>query len=315
MGYTGFAGFEGLPVGGLGGRRAHGYAEEIGSGAVRGAETGTNSGTNFRRPMRDPHVHALTYGLMTLEAVMFENPPPVEWETEAFHLRLEDGSARVEMIEHFATEEEARARVEPFLRTWEIEYGLWAGESEFWFVFQRAELIDRDPPPRPTGGGPVQLEGHDAGVSSEEASLTVRETRHSYHGPPQDFVVTPDVETLWNRWEGYLGGREPLQSTAYFCLTVIEAQAGGGKRRREKAARVLSLEPRVLDTLGHLTSDVGDDLSARKFNPAGRPLSGQEEAWVEAAVRMVIRRLGQLAADPARPLPILGMSDLPDLGT
>lgn len=41
-------------------------------------------------------------------------------------------------------------------------------------------------------------------------------TLHKYPDPPKLFILTPDVETLWHRYEGYLQGKEPLSSMAYF---------------------------------------------------------------------------------------------------
>jgi len=40
--------------------------------------------------VRDPHVEALHYALVTSDRVTFNSPPPVEAEREAFTLRLAD---------------------------------------------------------------------------------------------------------------------------------------------------------------------------------------------------------------------------------
>ena len=62
--------------------------------------------------IRDPHVVALYYRMLTDESVSFTDPPPVEWETDAFRARLQDGVARFELIEHYPSAEAARERVE-----------------------------------------------------------------------------------------------------------------------------------------------------------------------------------------------------------
>jgi hypothetical protein len=98
---------------------------------------------------------------------------------------------------------------------------------------------------------------------------------------------------------------------AYFCLTVVEERAGG----RDKAAGRYAIEPNVLKTLGRLTSTVGDDKEARKAKgrTERRPHTGAEKAWIEAAVRALIRRAGEWASDPRASLPQIIMSDLPRL--
>ena len=70
--------------------------------------------------MRDPHVSTLIYRIETDETVVFDNPEPLERETEAFRMRLADGVLRLEMKEHHASEQSARGRVEPHIRSWEL---------------------------------------------------------------------------------------------------------------------------------------------------------------------------------------------------
>lgn len=96
---------------------------------------------------------------------------------------------------------------------------------------------------------------------------------------------------------------------AYFCLTVIEAFAGN----RKKAARSLRISREVLRTLGNLASNRGDEKTARKVWPrrALTPLSPQEAAWIEAAIKVIIRRVGEGRVNTS--LLEITMSDLPSL--
>jgi hypothetical protein len=118
--------------------------------------------------------------------------------------------------------------------------------------------------------------------------------------------MKPDAESILLRYHGYLDGREPLPSMAYFCLTVVEAKTGG----REIAATAYRIEKAVLSTMGELASLRGDRLTARKASVV-QPLTGQERAWLEAAVKMLIWRLGDTRKRSA--LPLITMSDLPTL--
>ena len=130
-----------------------------------------------------------------------------------------------------------------------------------------------------------------------------------YLAPPQNFCVTPDVETLWTRYEGYLRGREPLLPMAYFCLTVIEAAYNG----RANAAKHLNVAEAFLDRIGKLASTKGDSLTARKIDVLStkRSLSGLETTWLQEALPALIRRLGE--AHSPIPSKRLDMKDFPPL--
>jgi hypothetical protein len=79
--------------------------------------------------MNDPHVESLCYRLTIDETHgRFENPPPLEHETAAYRMRLEDGVLTVEMKEHHATVESAKERVDNALRAWGSSRG---GHSSF----------------------------------------------------------------------------------------------------------------------------------------------------------------------------------------
>jgi hypothetical protein len=77
------------------------------------------------------------------------------------------------------------------------------------------------------------------------------------------------------------------------------------------------IEPKVLETLGRLHSHRGDLTNRRKLEHERElhepPLTSQESTWMEAAVRRLIRRVGEYAADPTAPCPTLSMRDLPSV--
>lgn len=84
---------------------------------------------------------------------------------------------------------------------------------------------------------------------------------------------------------------------------------------RRKVAKKYYIDMDVLQTLGRLTSTVGDTQTARKFDAgqSPRPYTGTETVWVEAAIRALILRVGKWAYDPNSPMPKLTMADLPKL--
>jgi hypothetical protein len=135
--------------------------------------------------------------------------------------------------------------------------------------------------------------------------------RSQYPQPPEDFVASPNVESLWNRFEGYKSRKEPLLSMAFFCLTMIESIAGN----RSKAGQKYRISRSVLDTLARLASRSGDLNEARKYdlNSPGVSLTGEERQWIETTIRTIIRRIGEHEAQPSRPLGTTTMQDLPSL--
>lgn len=224
----------------------------------------------------------------------FQNPPPIERDTAGFRMTLRDGQIRFEFNEHHASVRSAQDSLANFLRAWEIDAGLRIGAGEIQFVYERAGITDRNPPPP----GEAQVIGLQGIASGEAFGIgTIRLSRSSYPEPPKAFTVSPNVETLWQRYEGYLENREPLSSMAYFCLTVIENSVGQQSGRRKAAAAKYNVHLDVLNKLGEITERRGDPATARKMNANLVPHTRREIEWIETAVKAIIRRVGEVEAD------------------
>jgi len=250
--------------------------------------------------MRDPHVEWLEYELQT--NLIFDNPPPFRWQGSAFEVTLNNAILRVDMRAHFATVEEARPALEQFLQTWEIDTALTCGQREMTFEFKNARVVDRNPPPP---GPAVTGTGTMAGRASVSAVGKV--TRKTYPAVPTNFTAVPDVISLWNRFEGYKAGREPIASMAYFCFTLIKNRHGS----TDAARKALSVDHAVLKRLSELSTNRGDVSTARKMTASLTPFTTQETQWLEAVVRALIRRVGEIASGYS-PLQ-LTMTQLPKL--
>jgi hypothetical protein len=256
--------------------------------------------------MGQPYVESLVYKVESAEDIIYDSPPPIglnnmgKWEG-----RLENGILTCRMKTHYASVTEARKEVESYLRAWEIHAALCHGRRSFKFALDNAKTID-------LGTGDA--------VVYRKASFTAQTVRKvtaryaSYPPPPEAFKLSPDVESLWHRYEGYLDGKEPLSAMAYWCLTMIEANYGQGKRKA--AARTINVDPEVLNILGQLTSTKGDITTARKAPERGKwqPLSGTERTWIEAVVKRLIWRVGEYAGcDDSSTLTRVSMLDFPRL--
>jgi hypothetical protein len=269
--------------------------------------------------MNDPHVVSLEYRLVVSEDIVrYIDPPPIPWNTLDFHAVLADGILTCKMIRHFASIQEARNVVEPYLRAWELEAALHQGHIELRFAYNnKAEIIDLNPVPSPPPGSRSYLKGLGTVTVIGSASLSTIVNRRTYPDPPSDFRVTPNVETMWHRYQGYLEGREPLQAMAYLCLTLLEFDqpSNSGPRRpsrkRVAAANKYNIDISVLEILGELTSTKGNPTTARKYEATLQELTGKERNWIDAAIRALIRRVGEY--DPQKSLPPLTMQDLPSL--
>jgi hypothetical protein len=266
--------------------------------------------------MNDPHVESLLYRLKTAETLEFKDPPPLEYATDELRMSLAEGWLTVWPNDHFASEEDARATVEPYLRTWEASEAVRRfGRREMRFEFESSKVIDRDPPP-PGAPQVVQVKSLEMRAELGIHIKGVLKKELCYPPPPEGFVASPEVEYMLARYEQYLKG-EPLLTMAYACLTFLRyfSENAPVENAHKKVEHVYGVHKPVLDKLGNLTSVLGDYASARKVNAQSkhRPPSGKERRWIEQCVLTLIRRAGEHAADPQKNLPLIRMDDLPRL--
>jgi len=257
--------------------------------------------------MRDPHVERLQYDIGCEHGTAYNKPPPLDFTNVLGHFTAEDGNLIVEPVDHFTSDGDAREAIQPFLRGWEIETDLKSNVGTIRFKFVRAEVIDRDPP-GPSERQAVSATAAEVAIFADVVSALI--THNAYPDPPNSFRFTSDVDSVYRRWRGYKAGKEPLLAMAYFVLTALEFNAGGSRAR---AASAFAIDQQVLRTIGKLSSERGDASTARKFpkTTSFRDLSRSERHWMEHAIRLVIRRMGERAS--GAPLAPITMSDLPTI--
>ena len=232
----------------------------------------------------DLHVTKLHYTLVKSDTVSYETPAPIDFETDEARFLLAEGRLTCEMKIHTSAEAEARAAVEPLIRSWEVASDLKGNRGAFRLKYERPEIIDR----RPLEPGENRAYIHvGLGALSIAGTAVVHASLNSYPDPPGEFRLNANAESMWLRYKGYLEGREPLLSMAYFCLTLLEAVAGN----RNEAARLFSVDVEVLRKIGELTSKRGDRTIARKASST-LALTGNEAAWLEIVVKALIFRVG-----------------------
>jgi hypothetical protein len=250
----------------------------------------------------------LLYRLRTSESVKFDQAVPVTRETPWFRMRLADGALTVEMKEHYTNEAGARACVDPDLKAWELDVGLRLRPKAIAFEFDKAEIIDRNPP---GPGEPHILEASAGSFLFTGGSATFSVTYRQYPVPPSNLKVTPDVESLWFRYKMHIDGKEPLLSMAYFCLSLLEGTTGQKHGARETVCQMCRIDRAVRDKLGDLVSERGGPLEARKLDSGATrtPLNASEKQWILEVIRALIRRKAEYDFDSNRNFSHIAMSD------
>ena len=263
--------------------------------------------------MNDPHVDALHYSISHTDAVDYGNAEPREYDgNPAFVVRIKNGHVKITMKEHFTTVEDARKCVDPFLKAWELSEALDHPQHEFKFIYQRHELIDRNPSP-----GVISVEAGQ--LSLQGSNVRVIERRRTYPDPPDGLGWCWVVDLLFNRYRALAAKRTTLNDAAYFCLTMLEAIPGPSRIREERspslrrknAALHFCVDADVLMKVGELSTTKGGP-DARKAEGTSEDFTEKERVWLESALKALIRRAAQKAYSPAGWQKIT-MDDLPSL--
>jgi hypothetical protein len=222
-----------------------------------------------------------------------------------FDCRLEGGTLTAVPGDDYADPDSARDALEPGLRAWEA----------------RSEIVDSLPFRfRHYGSSTENVDEH-GNLGPTQVTVTVEiasgvdalsVVRGSFPAPDTAISAEgPVTASLRSRWRSMEAGNEPLASFAYWHLTRIMREFGAS---RKGAAKVLQVDEKVLSEVGRLTS-VSDPEHGRKVGPdqaKDHVLTGSETAWLQAAARLLIRRVMEHEAGVAG-LPLLGMGDLPAL--
>ena len=265
--------------------------------------------------MNDPHVKAIHYTIDHDDSVDYRDVPPSSFEDDLFHVKAEKLEVVFEPKNHYATEDEARSAAEGLIRQWEFEAALHGGSRSFRLSYVRVEIIDRNPPPLPSGV--VRVDPVSFHVRLSQPQVRVTRMLTAYPSPPSDQAIDPDdrdTSFMLSRLDLYRRGREPLAGVANVCLTVLEdsaLQAAGGKGgKRNAAANHYQIAMTVLNAVAILSAKKGGPL-ARKAEGRSDPFTNEETRFLEAAVVAFTRRAAEKAADPNGNLPLITMADLP----
>jgi hypothetical protein len=79
---------------------------------------------------------------------------------------------------------------------------------------------------------------------------------------------------------------------AYFCFTVLTFRYAGVNA----ASKALAVDVAVLKKVSELSTNRGDPSTARKMTRHLTPITATEAYWLDAAIRALIHRVGEIAA-------------------
>lgn len=252
-------------------------------------------------------VQILGYRISSRTDTTYEIAGVEEFTTRHGRFRLEQDRLTIWPSEDFESSAAAVEGLTPYLKAWEVQADLDCGPGSLRFHFESAEL-EETPRVGTAGQAARTLELHSAAVLSDQ--VVAHLTRTKYPARPESFAVSEYVELAYRRWLGYLAGKEPLPSAAYFIYTILYEMGG---RSKKGAAAMFEVDKAVLDKLSELSSNAGDADAVRKFQGSLPPLRmpDAERAWLEATVSRLIRRLGEYTA--GADLERIKMTDMPPL--
>ena len=256
--------------------------------------------------MNAPHVVALNYRIEHHSSVDYDEATPLDHSEDAFEVHVERNNVRFAMKRHYATKSEALEAVEGYILAWEHLAALQYGPNEFKLLFDGAEIEDRDPTP-----GVVYAIAKPLRVKVSLGEPTVLVSKGSYPQPPSTRMeFSRDVKLMFDRYVGYRSRRGYLADLANFCLTILEKSVQTNEARKA-AAKHYNIQRKVLSEIARLCSHKGG-AEARKAQGVNQDLSGQERQFLEEAVKAIIRRAAEVAAEPNGSRDTILLSDLPD---
>jgi hypothetical protein len=196
---------------------------------------------------------------------------PLHEETDDFRLILDKKTVIFEMKKNCASLQEAKIIAEDYIKKWRIftnidGYGL--NHPELTFV--KADMTDD------------HASAHLMTTQTEEKITSL--TRLSL---PQNFFVSPEVESMYLWYKAYQQKYKTVSSMAYMCLAIFELSAGG----RRQASKRYKISKSILKKLSMLC--------VLEVEQVPMTLTPQEENWIVDVVKVLIKRAGEWAYDPS----------------
>lgn len=243
----------------------------------------------------------IKYKLVPKKDIEFINCQKYEFEDSSFkYILSSDLLLSCEPKIEVSDETSAKIIIETMLKSWEIESGLKYGKKVMEFIHESTEMIVEEE-------DDVSLDTRITVKAKITANAEVSKPLSNFPVKNNDFIVSPNIEVIWKRFEIYKEGRESLLSMAYFCLSYLESLCGN----RANIVNTFKIERELLDKLGYISSEAGNLLEARKAkNNHFVDLDTQTIEWVENCILNIIKHLGRVEALTINNVEILTLSSI-----
>jgi hypothetical protein len=255
--------------------------------------------------MNDPHVLKLFYSISSGKSVDLSQATQATCSVLGgrFVVTLDGDEMLAEPQGHYASAEEARAELDPYLRSWEIQAGLAVSTPSIQFDYRRAEVIDRDPKAGVISA-PLVINANLFARASVRADVCLAK----FPAPPSTEQCNEATERMYRRLMDIWADDKYMTTGSYYILTEAEERFVN----RKAAADALRVDVQVLNKIGELTSRAGGE-GARKAEGAGTPLTNKQVTWLKGAVRALVLRNLEYDGQSADALEVIRMAHLPSL--
>ena len=256
--------------------------------------------------MNDPKVVALIYTVEPIGAGRYDKAGPLRYSSSPeFDLTVENKIARFELKNFYADEDEAREAIKPFIEHWEFKASMQVGPGNFRLRFKEAEIINRKPSPPEPG---IRKLRASLRIPAPTITARISHSKAEYPSPPaggsvdlkDDYVVKMKC-----RYDQYRMGDAKLPDVAYFFVTVLADKYG----TLSAAAKACGISRNVLEEIRKLSSYKGGE-DSRKTEGFGDAFTMQEKRFLKAALKEIVIRAAQVAADDSQRQPQFTMEDL-----
>ena len=246
--------------------------------------------------MNDPKVVALIYTVGPVNSKRHDKASPLRYcDSPEFDLTVDDKVARFEFKKFYASEDEAREAVRPFIIHWEFEAAILDGPGSFSLLYERAEIIDQEP--SPSEPGVRRLRAH-LRIPTPTVSAKISYSALHYPPPPVGGSVKlddPAVVKMKSKYERYCLGGTTLPDAAYFCVDALVESYGG----LPAAAKACGISRKVLEDIRKLSSYKGGE-DSRKADSFDVEFTSEEKRFLKRALKAMIIRAAQVAADDSQ---------------
>lgn len=242
-------------------------------------------------PDEFPRLIALTYRIDSAAGYQYGENSALDGTLPGFVYRLRRREAVFFPTEAFGSENDARARLEPLLRSWELSAALQYQRGVIEFRFMGSQIQRESPRP-----GTIELHGSAMAISGGSATMTLT-FAGPHPSPPTAFATDEFVLTLVDLVLIAQETPRVLLYMAYSATTCLKARYGDFNT----AAAALGIAAKIFSRINELAHTLGEGAERRKggLSSLPKPILQPVRDWILLMLREIARRAGTVTAGAA----------------